>query len=93
MAAGGISRCRSSALKRFREACVAACSAAPRRERARKSANSRMRAYPSVKTLTFGEFVAGVYRTWGERRAKGIIQLAIKLQVVKFVGADLSVIS
>jgi hypothetical protein len=38
------------------------------------------------KTITFGEFVAGVYRTFGQRRAKAIVQLAIELGVIKFNG-------
>jgi hypothetical protein len=42
--------------------------------------------------LTFGEFVAGVYRTWGKRKAKGIVQLALEVQLIKFRGTDRFVI-
>jgi hypothetical protein len=43
--------------------------------------------------LTFGDFVAGVYQTWGQRRAKGIIALAIKVHVIEFRGTERFVIS
>ena len=43
--------------------------------------------------LTFGDFVAGVYNTWGQRRAKGIIQLALKAHVIEFRGTERFVIS
>ena len=43
-------------------------------------------AHPRKKPLTFGDFVAGVYRTFGNRRAKAIVQLAIELDVLKFNG-------
>jgi hypothetical protein len=48
--------------------------------------NSQSKAVSPGKTLTFGEFVAGVYRTFGNRRAKAIVQLAIELDVLKFNG-------
>jgi hypothetical protein len=38
--------------------------------------------------LTFGDFVAGVYQTWGKRRAKGIVQLALEVQLIKFHGPE-----
>jgi hypothetical protein len=38
--------------------------------------------------LTFGAFVANVYRVWGKRRAKGIIHLAIKAHMIEFCGAE-----
>jgi hypothetical protein len=41
-------------------------------------------ALPRRKTLTFGEFVAGVYGNYGNRKAKKIVQLAINLNVIKF---------
>jgi hypothetical protein len=53
---------------------------------------SRVKLGPKSKPLTFGDFVAGVYQTWGERRAKGIIQLSVKMHVVEFRGADRFVI-
>jgi hypothetical protein len=43
--------------------------------------------------LTFGDFVAGVYHTWGKRKAKGIIDLAIKMHVIKFRGTERFVVS
>jgi hypothetical protein len=43
--------------------------------------------------MTFGEFVAGVYRAFGHRRAKAIVQLAIELDVVKFNGKKRYLIS
>jgi hypothetical protein len=43
--------------------------------------------------LTFGEFVAGVYRTWGKQRAKGIIQLAVAVNLIEFRGTKRFVIS
>jgi hypothetical protein len=49
---------------------------------------SQMKAQPKRKPMTFGEFVAGVYQTWGERRAKGIIQLAIEAHLIKFHGEN-----
>jgi hypothetical protein len=42
--------------------------------------------------LTFGDFVAGVYHTWGKRKAKGIVQLAIELRLIEFRGPDRFVI-
>jgi len=43
--------------------------------------------------LTFGDFVAGVYHTWGKQKAAGIIDLAIKTHVIEFRGAKRFVIS
>jgi hypothetical protein len=50
-------------------------------------------AHPKKKQLTFGDFVVGVYRTWGQQRAKGIVQLAIKAHVIEFRGTERLVIS
>jgi hypothetical protein len=36
--------------------------------------------------LTFGEFVAAVYAAWGNRRAPGLVQLAINAHLVEFLG-------
>ena len=55
--------------------------------------NSQLKVGPQRKPLTFGDFVAGVYQTWGERRAKGIVQLSLKMHLVEFRGADRFVIS
>jgi len=54
---------------------------------------SNLEAHPRKKSLTFGDFVAGVYHTWGKRRAKGIIDLAINVHVIEFRGAERFVIS
>jgi hypothetical protein len=51
------------------------------------------KARPGQRPLTFGDFVAGVYHTWGKRRAKGIIDLAIKVHVIEFLGTERFVIS
>jgi hypothetical protein len=48
---------------------------------------------PGKRPLTFGDFVAGVYHAWGERRAKGIVQLALKAHVIEFRGTERFVIS
>ena len=53
----------------------------------------RVEAFAGKKPLTFGDFVAGVCRTWGQRRAKGIIDLAIKVHVIEFRGSERFVIS
>ena len=54
---------------------------------------SHMKAHQGKRTLTFGDFVTGVYNTWGQRRAKGIIQLAIKMHVVEFHGTERFVVA
>jgi hypothetical protein len=56
-------------------------------------ANLQSKALPKNKALTFGDFVAGVYRTWGERKAKGIIRLALEVHMVEFRGTKRFVIS
>jgi hypothetical protein len=53
---------------------------------------SQKKAGSSTKPLTFGDFVAGVYNTWGSRKAKGIVQLAIEVQLIKFRGTQRFVI-
>jgi len=52
-----------------------------------------MKAHSTSKPMTFGEFVAGVYRTWGKRRAKGIIQLSVAVNLLEFCGTKRFVIS
>jgi hypothetical protein len=47
---------------------------------------SQMKARSRTKPLTFGDFVAGVYHTCGQRRAKGIVHLAVALQLIEFHG-------
>ena len=53
----------------------------------------RMKTHPRKKPLTFGEFVAAAYRVWGERRAKGFIQLALKARLIEFRGQQRFVFS
>jgi hypothetical protein len=38
------------------------------------------------KSLTFGEFIAGVYDVCGKRKARGIVRLAVKAHWVAFRG-------
>ena len=45
------------------------------------------------KTLTFGEFIAGIYDACGRQKAKGIVRLAVKAHWVEFRGSDLFMIS
>jgi hypothetical protein len=52
-----------------------------------------MKEYSKKKTLTFGEFVAGVCEVWGTRKAKGIVKLAIKMHMIEFRGTERFVIS
>jgi hypothetical protein len=48
----------------------------------------QMKPNPKRGPLTFGNFVVGVYQTWGERRAKGIVQLAIEVHMIEFRGRE-----
>jgi hypothetical protein len=52
-----------------------------------------MNAHSKPKLLTFGDFVEGVYHAWGERKAKGIVKLAIKMHLIEFRGGDRFVVS
>lgn len=36
--------------------------------------------------LTFGEFIAHIYDVCGERKARGIVHLAIKARLIEFRG-------
>ena len=36
------------------------------------------------RALTFGDFIAGAYRAWGKRRAKGLVRLAFNARLVVF---------
>ncbi|MEK7684238.1 MAG: hypothetical protein AAB466_02320 [Verrucomicrobiota bacterium] len=45
------------------------------------------------KSLTFGEFITAAYDTWGKRRAKGIVRLAVKAHLIEFRGQRRIVIS
>ncbi|HUD47861.1 MAG TPA: hypothetical protein VMR33_13590 [Candidatus Baltobacteraceae bacterium] len=53
----------------------------------------QVKANPRKMPLTFGDFVAGVYHTWGKRRGKGVVQLALKAHVIEFCGTERFVIS
>ena len=53
----------------------------------------QMKAHPTGRPLTFGDFVAGVYHTWGKRRAKGIVKLAVNMRLIEFRGTKWFVIS
>jgi hypothetical protein len=55
--------------------------------------NRKLKSHPRKRPLTFGDFVAGVFQTWGKRRAKGIIDLAIKVHVIEFRGTERFMIS
>jgi hypothetical protein len=43
--------------------------------------------------VTFGDFLAGAYRAWGRRRAKGLVRLAFNARLVVFREPQRSVIS
>jgi hypothetical protein len=53
----------------------------------------KRKARPRKRPLTFGDFVAGVYQTWGAHRANGIVQLAIEVHVIEFRGTERFVVS
>lgn len=36
------------------------------------------------KTLTLGQFIAGIYDTHGKYKARGIVRLALKAHLVEF---------
>jgi hypothetical protein len=38
------------------------------------------------KPLTFGEFISAAHDAWGNRRARGIVWLAVNARLVKFRG-------
>jgi hypothetical protein len=52
-----------------------------------------MTSRPTKAGLTFGSLVANLCDTYGERRAKGILRLAIKANFVVFQGLDRYVVS
>ncbi len=53
---------------------------------------SQIKARSRRKPLTFGDFVAGVYQTWGKRKAKEIVHLAVALHLIEFRGPERIVI-
>ena len=48
--------------------------------------SAKVKPQAKKRPLTFGDFMTGVYKTWGKEKASGIIQLALKLDVVEFQG-------
>jgi hypothetical protein len=52
-----------------------------------------MKTRATKKALTFGELVQSFYRAHGHRRAKGILQLAVKAHLVVFRGCNHWVLS
>ena len=38
--------------------------------------------------MTFGDFVAGVFRAWGPRKAESMVKFAIKMRLIEFVATD-----
>ncbi len=49
---------------------------------------SHSKVRPKTPPLTFGDFVAGVYHTFGKRRAKGVVHLAVATHLVEFRGPE-----
>ena len=49
---------------------------------------SHSKVRPKTQPLTFGDFVAGVYHTFGKRRAKGVVHLAVATHLVEFRGQN-----
>jgi hypothetical protein len=47
-----------------------------------------MKTSSKKKTLTFGDFVVGIYEVCGKRKAKGIVQLAVNAHLLEFRGAQ-----
>ena len=45
------------------------------------------------KAVTLGDFIAGAYRACGERRAKGLVCLAVNTRLVEFRGRQRLVFS
>jgi len=43
-----------------------------------------MKSNHAKKALMLGEFVAAVYDTWGKRRAKGFVRLAMKARLIEY---------
>lgn len=44
------------------------------------------RAKAAKPAMTFGDFIMGVYDTWGKRRAREIVRLAVNAHLVVFRG-------
>jgi hypothetical protein len=52
-----------------------------------------MKTYQPKKRLTFGEYVASVYKTYGNKRARAKVQTAVNAHLVHFLGRHRFVIS
>jgi hypothetical protein len=52
-----------------------------------------MKTSEKERAMVLGDFIAGAYRAWGRRRAKGLVWLAIKAQLVMFRAPQPSLIS
>jgi hypothetical protein len=52
----------------------------------------KTRSYGKDRAVTFGDFIAGAYRAWGDRRAKGLVRLAFYARLVVFQEPQRSVI-
>jgi hypothetical protein len=51
-----------------------------------------MRTNSRRRSLTFGEFIARIYDVCGERKAKGIVRLAVEAHWIEFRGQNRFVI-
>jgi hypothetical protein len=45
------------------------------------------------RAMRLGDFIAGAYRNWGARRAKGLVWLTVNARLVEFQGPQRLVIS
>lgn len=52
-----------------------------------------MKTMRAKEVLTFGDLVANFYNTYGERKAKGVLRLAVKTDLVVFRGPNRYVVS
>ena len=52
-----------------------------------------MKTKDTKRAMTFGDFVAGAYRAWGRRKAKGLVSLAVNARLVELRGPGRIVIS
>ena len=53
---------------------------------------SHSKVRPKTQPLTFGDFVAGVYDTFGKRRAKAVVHFAVATHLVEFHSTERIVI-
>jgi hypothetical protein len=52
-----------------------------------------MKTNDTDRLVTLGDFIAGAYRAWGTRRAKGLVCLAVNARLVEFRGPQRLVFS